>query len=180
MVETHRSLHTGVWQGKRPKEKRPQAFGFLGSPFWEPRCILHQPKKTPLPGVVLRGVGFEPIFHKWTRELYQGFQLQVAHRRDFEPYFTTLALLSVIRRLYPSQFAWPQPPYEYQTESLPIDLLTGDALIGRASTPTGRMQIGKLPGNPTSMASSKRGGSSGCIAKGNYRDREGRDTISQD
>jgi hypothetical protein len=124
-------------------------------------------------------VGFEPSFHKWTRKLYQGFQLHVTHRRNFKPHFTTLALLSVIRRLYPSQLAWPQPPYEHETERLPIDLLTGDALIGRASTPTGRLQIGKLPGNPTSMASSRRAGSSGCLAKGNQRDREGKDTISQ-
>ena len=38
-------------------------------------------------------------------------------------------LISVIRQLYPDQFAWRQPPYEYETERLPIDLLTGDQAI---------------------------------------------------
>jgi uncharacterized protein YbbC (DUF1343 family) len=32
-------------------------------------------------------------------------------------------------KLYPEHFAWRQPPYEYETERLPIDLLTADAAI---------------------------------------------------
>ncbi len=47
----------------------------------------------------------------------------------FKPYYTTLALLAVIRELYPEQFAWRQPPYEYETVRLPFDLLTGDDAI---------------------------------------------------
>jgi uncharacterized protein YbbC (DUF1343 family) len=42
---------------------------------------------------------------------------------------TALALLAAIRELTPEQFAWRQPPYEYETERLPFDLLTGDAAI---------------------------------------------------
>jgi len=59
----------------------------------------------------------------------QGFQLHVTDRAGFKPYYTTLALLAAILKLYPEQFAWRQPPYEYETERLPIDLLTGDAAI---------------------------------------------------
>ena len=79
-----------------------------------------------LPGVILRTACFEPTFHKWAGELCRGFQLHVTDRQTFKPYYTTLALLAVIRELYPEQFAWRQPPYEYETERLPIDLLTGD------------------------------------------------------
>ncbi len=104
-------------------------FELFGAPFLEPRRLLHELKDIPLPGVVLREVGFEPTFHKWAGEFCHGFQLHVTDRRAFKPYFTTLALLSVIRRLYPEDFAWRQPPYEYETERLPIDLLTGDAAI---------------------------------------------------
>jgi uncharacterized protein YbbC (DUF1343 family) len=107
-------------------------FELFGAPFLEPRRLLHELKDIPLPGVVLREVGFEPTFHKWAGELCHGFQLHVTDRRAFKPYFTTLALLSVIRRLYPEGFAWRQPPYEYETERLPIDLLTGDAAIREA------------------------------------------------
>jgi len=104
-------------------------FEMFGAPFLEPRHLLQELRDTPLPGVVLREVAFEPTFHKWAGELCHGFQLHVTHRQTFKPYYTTLALLAVIRRLYPHHFAWRQPPYEYEHERLPIDLLTGDAAI---------------------------------------------------
>jgi uncharacterized protein YbbC (DUF1343 family) len=104
-------------------------FELFGAPFLEPRRLRHELQDIPLPGVVLREAAFEPTFHKWAGEPCYGFQLHVTDRLAFKPYFTTLALLSVIRRLYPGQFAWRQPPYEYETERLPIDLLTGDAAI---------------------------------------------------
>jgi uncharacterized protein YbbC (DUF1343 family) len=104
-------------------------FELCGAPFLEPRRLRQALQDIPLPGVVLREVAFEPTFHKWAGEPCYGFQLHVTDRLAFKPYYTTLALLSVIRRLYPEQFAWRQPPYEYETERLPIDLLTGDAAI---------------------------------------------------
>ncbi|MCX5889256.1 MAG: DUF1343 domain-containing protein [Deltaproteobacteria bacterium] len=102
-------------------------FELFGAPFLEPRqvkAILPE-----LPGVFLREAHFEPTFHKWAGELCRGFQLHVTDRASFKPYFATLALLAAMRELYPGQFAWRQPPYEYETERLPIDLLTGDAGI---------------------------------------------------
>jgi uncharacterized protein YbbC (DUF1343 family) len=104
-------------------------FELWGAPFLEPARIREALKEYPLPGVILREVCFEPFFHKWAGELCRGFQLHVTDRRAFKPYYTTLALLGAVRRLYPQQFAWRQPPYEYETERLPIDLLTGDAAI---------------------------------------------------
>ncbi|MEJ2071400.1 MAG: DUF1343 domain-containing protein [Syntrophobacterales bacterium] len=109
-----------------------KSFELFGAPFLEPRRVRHELQDTPLPGVVLREVGFEPTFHKWAGELCHGFQLHITDRRAFKPYYTTLVLLSVIRRLYPEDLAWRQPPYEYETERLPIDLLTGDAAIREA------------------------------------------------
>ena len=104
-------------------------FELCGAPFLSPRRLRHELQNIPLPGVVLREVAFEPTFHKWANEPCYGFQLHVTDRPAFRPYYTTLALLGAIRRLYPEQFAWRQPPYEYETERLPIDLLTGDAAI---------------------------------------------------
>jgi len=104
-------------------------FELFGAPFLEPARIKARLAALPLPGVVLREASFEPTFHKWAGELCRGFQLHVTDRRSFKPYFTTLALLGVIRELYPEDFAWRQPPYEYETERRPIDLLTGDAGI---------------------------------------------------
>jgi uncharacterized protein YbbC (DUF1343 family) len=104
-------------------------FELWGAPFLEPGRIKARLAEIPLPGIILRQASFEPTFHKWAGEVCQGFQLHVTDRRSFKPFFTTLALLGVIRELYPQDFAWRQPPYEYETERLPIDLLTGDAAI---------------------------------------------------
>ncbi len=30
--------------------------------------------------------------------------------------------------MYPEQFQWKQPPYEYETEKLPIEILLGGSL----------------------------------------------------
>lgn len=104
-------------------------FELWGAPFLEPVRIKARLEEIPLPGVVLREASFEPTFHKWAGELCRGFQLHVTDRWSFKPYFTTLTLLGVIREFYSQEFAWRQPPYEYETERLPIDLLTGDAAI---------------------------------------------------
>lgn len=104
-------------------------FELCGAPFLEPPRIKARLRDFPLPGVILRETCFEPTFHKWTGQLCRGFQLHVTDHRTFQPYLTTLALLWAIRELYPDQFAWRPPPYEYETERLPIDLLTGDAKI---------------------------------------------------
>ncbi len=104
-------------------------FELCGAPFLEPDHIKARLAELPLPGVIFREASFEPTFHKWAGELCHGFQLHVTDRRVFKPYLTTLALLGVIRELYSEDFAWRPPPYEYETERLPIDLLTGDAAI---------------------------------------------------
>jgi uncharacterized protein YbbC (DUF1343 family) len=104
-------------------------FELFGAPFLEPRRLGRELRDIPLPGVILREVAFEPTFHKWAGEPCYGFQLHLTDRLAFKPYYTTLELLAVIRRLYADKFAWRQPPYEYETERLPIDLLTGDAAI---------------------------------------------------
>lgn len=105
-------------------------FELWGAPFLEPEAVLRVLRaEVELPGVILRPTCFQPTFHKWAGEVCRGFQLHVTERRRFKPYFTTLALLAAVRRLYPERFHWRQPPYEYDYERLPFDLLTGDPAL---------------------------------------------------
>jgi uncharacterized protein YbbC (DUF1343 family) len=112
-------------------------FELFGAPFLEPRRLKQRLQDYDLPGVIFREVAFEPTFHKWAGELCRGFQLHVTERALFRPYRTTLALLQAICELYPTHFAWREPPYEYETVRRPIDLLLGDAGL-RAGLETGR------------------------------------------
>ena len=55
--------------------------------------------------------------------------IHVLNPHLFRPYGTTLALLKTIREAYPDEFVWRNPPYEYEFERLPIDLILGDSSI---------------------------------------------------
>ena len=133
-------------------------FELFGAPFLAPGRILDRLRDIELPGVILRTACFEPTFHKWAGELCRGFQLHVTDRRTFKPYYTTLALLAVIRGLYPGQFAWRQPPYEYETVRLPFDLLTGDDnAAGPGKRPDRSGTGSRLAGRPGAVYESAAG-----------------------
>lgn len=46
-------------------------------------------------------------------------------RVKFNSFEAGLHLLAIIAQLYPKLFQWKQPPYEYETEKMPIDLIAG-------------------------------------------------------
>jgi uncharacterized protein YbbC (DUF1343 family) len=44
----------------------------------------------------------------------------------------SLALLTIIKETYGDEFTWRKPPYEYDFERFPIDLILGDSSIRTA------------------------------------------------
>ena len=50
-------------------------------------------------------------------------------RSSDSPVRTGLALLRGIATLYAADFKWKQPPYEYETEKLPIDVIAGGPFV---------------------------------------------------
>ena len=107
-------------------------FELFGAPFIDSRALAERLARRRLPGCHFRPHAFQPTFHKWSGQVCQGFQLHVTDPARFEPYVTTLAVLQDIIALYRPQFAWKQPPYEYVTDRLPIDVLTGDPAVREA------------------------------------------------
>jgi len=107
-------------------------FEIFGAPWIDLARVRARFARRRLPGVVLRDHAFEPTFHKWAGRVCRGFQLHVTDRAAFRPYATTLALLQDIMAEHRDQFAWKQPPYEYVTDRLPIDVLIGDPAIREA------------------------------------------------
>ncbi|MBD3236111.1 MAG: DUF1343 domain-containing protein [Candidatus Eisenbacteria bacterium] len=81
---------------------------------------------------MLREVAFEPTFQKFAGELVRGFQLHVIDRAAFRPVVSAAGLLAAVRRAHPERFAWRRPPYEYERERLPIDLIFGTDTVRRA------------------------------------------------
>jgi len=107
-------------------------FEIFGAPWIDTRAVRRRFERRRLPGLVLRDHSFEPTFHKFAGSVCHGFQIHVTDRGAFRPYLTTLALLQDIVAVHRDHFAWKQPPYEYVTDRLPIDVLLGDPAVRAA------------------------------------------------
>lgn len=117
-----------IWEGTNVSEGRgtTQPFELFGAPFIEPRRILTALGQAALPGIILRPTVFEPTSNKWQGQPCRGFQLHMTDPQSYRPYETSLKLLSAVIKSHPEHFAWKQPPYEYEHERLPIDLIIGE------------------------------------------------------
>ncbi|MGH9749899.1 MAG: exo-beta-N-acetylmuramidase NamZ family protein, partial [Candidatus Polarisedimenticolia bacterium] len=104
-------------------------FEIFGAPWFDLRGVRERFEKRGLPGAVLRPHSFEPTFHKFAGQNCHGFQIQVTDPAAYRPYLTTLAVLQDLIALHREAFAWKDPPYEYVTDRLPIDVLTGDPRV---------------------------------------------------
>ncbi len=120
-----------IWEGTNVSEGRGtcQPFELFGAPFIDPAAVASRLETEATEGVVLRPCHFEPTSNKWQGRLCRGFQLHVTDPRTYRPYRTSLALLQAVATARPGDFEWKPPPYEYEFERLPIDLITGDARV---------------------------------------------------
>lgn len=103
-------------------------FELFGAPFIDSEKLVSDLAQHRLPGVHFRRADFQPTFQKFAGEVCHGAQIHVTDRATFLPLRTAITILEVVRRRWPGDFAWKQAPYEYETEKLPIEILTGNAL----------------------------------------------------
>ena len=106
-------------------------FELFGAPFAEARAVVRRLEAFGLPGAVFRPASFKPAFQKWAGRLCHGAQVHVADAGTFRPFTTGAAVVKAFHDLYPKRFAWKRPPYEYEREKRPIDLLAGSARLRR-------------------------------------------------
>ncbi|MCI5208094.1 MAG: DUF1343 domain-containing protein [Candidatus Electrothrix sp. ATG2] len=123
-----------LWEGTNISEGRGTTLPFelTGAPFLDPAQILSTLSHLDLPGCVLRPLVFEPTSGKWAGQTCAGFHLHVADPHAFRSYRLSLALFQALFRLYPGEFSYKQPPYEYEYDLLPMDLIFGDQKIRKA------------------------------------------------
>lgn len=104
-------------------------FETFGAPFLEAHALAENLQDQGLPGVQFRACHFEPTFQKHAGARCGGAQIHVTDRATFEPVRTAVTILQQAKALAPADFSWRDPPYEYETEKKPIDILWGsDAL----------------------------------------------------
>ncbi len=122
---------TVLFEGTMLSEGRgtTRPFELLGAPWIDADAFAHTMNALDLPGAHFRPAAFEPTFQKHARTPCGGCQIHVRDRRAFRPVLTGTALISMLRQQDEARFAWRQPPYEYEHEKLPIDILAGSPLL---------------------------------------------------
>jgi uncharacterized protein YbbC (DUF1343 family) len=100
-------------------------FEIFGAPFIHGETLVQVLNQFKLPGVVFRPLSFLPTFQKHANTICGGAQIHVTDRGKFKPFKTGVAILKAIHNTWPREFAWKQPPYEYEESKLPIDILAG-------------------------------------------------------
>ena len=100
-------------------------FELIGAPGLDPEAVSDHLNVLDLPGAHFRPVRFEPTFQKHAGETCGGCQIHVTDRRAFRPVLTGVAVIQACRRVNSQQFRWREPPYEYEREKMPIDILAG-------------------------------------------------------
>jgi uncharacterized protein YbbC (DUF1343 family) len=125
---------TVLFEGTMASEARgtTRPFELVGAPWVEAEKFAAAMNARRLPGVHFRAAVFEPTFQKHARKTCGGCQIHVLDRRSFKPVLTGVALIDQIRAAGPSDFAWRQPPYEYEHDKEPIDILAGSPALRTA------------------------------------------------
>ena len=120
-----------IWEGTNVSEGRGTTLPFelFGAPYVDPERILSAIDTESMPGIILRPVAFEPTANKWQAQRCRGFQIHVTDPDAYRPYETSLRLLQAFINCHKKDFKWKQPPYEYETQRLPIDLIIGSRKI---------------------------------------------------
>ncbi len=116
-----------LFEGTQLSEGRgtTRPFELLGAPWIDAERFSAELNALDLDGVHFRPVIFEPTFHKHAREACGGCQIHVTDRQAFLPVLASAAVMAAFHRANPGRFAWRQPPYEYEHDKMPIDILAG-------------------------------------------------------
>ena len=122
-----------LFEGTQLSEGRgtTRPFEIMGAPWLDADRLAAALNAYELPGARFRPVNFEPTFHKHAKQVCGGCQLHVTHRASFRPVLAGVAWMRECHAAAPGRFAWRQPPYEYEYEKMPIDILAGSGDLRR-------------------------------------------------
>jgi uncharacterized protein YbbC (DUF1343 family) len=118
---------TVLFEGTPLSEGRgtTRPFELVGAPGVDAEAFAGAMNALGLPGAFFRPAIFEPTFQKHAGRACGGCQVHVTDRAAFRPVATGVALMAELRARLGDGYAWRPPPYEYEREKLPIDILAG-------------------------------------------------------
>jgi uncharacterized protein YbbC (DUF1343 family) len=122
---------TVLFEGTMLSEGRgtTRPFELIGAPWLDGERLAERMNRVGLTGVHFRPATFEPTFQKHARETCGGCQIHVTLRQEFEPVKAGVSLMRECFGLAPDRFKWRDPPYEYEHDKMPIDILAGSPAL---------------------------------------------------
>lgn len=104
-------------------------FEFAGAPYIDADDFAAVLTELQFPGVAFRACGFMPTFQKHAGQACGGVQIHVTDRESFEPVIAGIAIVRSAFDLYGKDFRWKDPPYEYEYNRNPFDLISGSEKV---------------------------------------------------
>ena len=115
------------FEGTQMSEARgtTKPFELIGAPYIDPDDYADNLNGLGLKGVYFRASVFQPTFQKHAGVSCGGVQIHVLDRDAFEPVSTGIAMVKTAYDMYPNEFRWKEPPYEYVYDKNPFDVISG-------------------------------------------------------
>lgn len=125
---------TVYFEGTQVSEGRgtTMPFEMIGAPYINSQQYAKNLNSIGLPGVKFRGIEFLPTFQKHAQTHCGGAFVHVLDRDTFKPVITGIAMIKAAFDMYPDDFKWKNPPYEYEYERNPFDVIAGTTKLREA------------------------------------------------
>ncbi|MFZ0061541.1 MAG: DUF1343 domain-containing protein [Pyrinomonadaceae bacterium] len=104
-------------------------FELVGAPYVQPEEYADALNELNLPAVFFRSCVFRPTFQKHGGVSCGGVQIHVLNRNEFEPVIAGVAMVKLLFDMYPNEFRWKEPPYEYVYDRNPFDVIAGTSSL---------------------------------------------------
>ncbi|HOO99326.1 MAG TPA: DUF1343 domain-containing protein [Bacteroidales bacterium] len=120
---------TVLFEGMNVSEGRGTTIPFelLGAPWIDSRKLSDNLRKRSIKGCRFREHSFIPAFNKFSGQLCHGIQIHVTEPQYYQPVATALHIIDAIFETSPPGMTeFRIPPYEYEENLMPFDILSGD------------------------------------------------------
>ncbi len=107
-------------------------FELVGAPYIDAEDYAQALQALNLPGVYFRACVFVPTFQKHAGQACGGVQIHVTNRNHLKPAITGIAVVKTAFDMYRDDFRWKDPPYEYEYEKNPFDVIAGTDKVREA------------------------------------------------
>jgi uncharacterized protein YbbC (DUF1343 family) len=103
-------------------------FELFGAPFIDSNNLKNNLDTRHIPGCSFRIHNFIPAFNKFRDRFCNGIQIHVTDITSFRPVSTALEILDAVIQTSPAgEMKFNDPPYEYELNLMPFDILSGDS-----------------------------------------------------